>query len=442
MDNSPLIVFRIFFGFLMAAESFGAIITGWVNETYVDVNFTFNFIGFDFLQAFVGPQMYVVYFSMGICGLFIAFGLFYRQSIILFTLLWSITYFGQKTHYNNHYYLVMLIGFIMCFLPANAYASQDVKYGFTPKRLTMPKWVWLVIAIQMAIVYTYAAIAKIYPDWLEARPIEIWFNRRNFRFPLLWSNEFAEQLNTFFSQSWIHYGFAYTGILFDLLVIPMFLWNKWTRWIALILSLVFHLTNSAIFQIGVFPYFALAFVVFFFQPETIRKRFFKNKAKPNLESVKHQLPKWVVPVFTVYLFIQLVLPLRQYLLPSKPLWDETAHRLSWRMMLRTKSATSKFFIQEEGSDTRQMIPITKYIKNHQYGDLVTKPDVQWQFAKRLKKEYAKEGKEISVFIDSQLSVNGRPKVQFTDPEIDVAATKWNYWGRQDWVLKDDIQPLE
>lgn len=35
IDNSPLILFRILFGFLVAAESFGAILTGWVKKEFL-----------------------------------------------------------------------------------------------------------------------------------------------------------------------------------------------------------------------------------------------------------------------------------------------------------------------------------------------------------------------------------------------------------------------
>ncbi|MDE0597595.1 MAG: HTTM domain-containing protein, partial [Dokdonia donghaensis] len=68
IDNSALIVFRVFFGFLITCEAWGALITGWVRRILVAPDFTFNFIGFDFLQTFPGPgpQMYAWFGLMGI----------------------------------------------------------------------------------------------------------------------------------------------------------------------------------------------------------------------------------------------------------------------------------------------------------------------------------------------------------------------------------------
>ena len=42
--NASLTVFRVIFGFLIAAEAFGAIFTGWVKRALIDPKFTFNFI--------------------------------------------------------------------------------------------------------------------------------------------------------------------------------------------------------------------------------------------------------------------------------------------------------------------------------------------------------------------------------------------------------------
>jgi hypothetical protein len=58
----------------------------------------------------------------------------------------------------------------------------------------------------------------------------------------------------------------------------------------------------------------------------------------------------------------------------------------------------------------------------------------WQFAQRLKRQYAAEGKDISVYINGKVGINGRRPSQFTDPEIDVAATEWSQWKHAEWIL--------
>ena len=125
IDNAPLIVFRIFLGFLLACETFGAIITGWVKSNLAEPKFTFSHIGFEWLQPLPGYGMYFYFAAMGILGLLIMAGYKYRWSLGLFTLLWTGTYLMQKTSYNNHYYLLILVCVIMWFLPANRYASID-----------------------------------------------------------------------------------------------------------------------------------------------------------------------------------------------------------------------------------------------------------------------------------------------------------------------------
>ena len=42
IDNAPLIIFRIFFGFLLAAETFGAILTGWVYRNFIEPKYYYR----------------------------------------------------------------------------------------------------------------------------------------------------------------------------------------------------------------------------------------------------------------------------------------------------------------------------------------------------------------------------------------------------------------
>ena len=55
----------------------------------------------------------------------------------------------------------------MIFLPANRYASLDVKQNCVSEEKTMPYWISLLFIIQVTIVYVFASIAKFYPDWLD-----------------------------------------------------------------------------------------------------------------------------------------------------------------------------------------------------------------------------------------------------------------------------------
>mgnify|MGYP000964651862 CR=1 FL=1 len=74
IDNSPLIIFRIFFGFLLACETFGAILTGWVKENFITPKLTLSHIGMDWLQPLPGYGMYFYFIAMGILGLLVMIG--------------------------------------------------------------------------------------------------------------------------------------------------------------------------------------------------------------------------------------------------------------------------------------------------------------------------------------------------------------------------------
>jgi len=55
-------------------------------------------------------------------------------------------------------------------------------------------------------------------------------------------------------------------------------------------------------------------------------------------------------VIGVYIISQIVLPSRHWLIEDHVLWSEEGHRLSWRMMLRTKSGSSHFTILDKATN--------------------------------------------------------------------------------------------
>jgi hypothetical protein len=428
IDNSPLILFRITFGLLIAAESIVAIFTGWVKKNLIDPTVPIPHIGFDFLVPLPGNGMYFYFTTMGILGVLIAFGYKYRFSLGLYTLLWSSVYLMQKASYNNHYYLLILVCLIMLFLPANQYASLDAKKNPAIKSLTMPRWCSWVMIFQMTIVYFFATLAKFYPDWLDGTFTGILFSNLS-NFPVLGS---------VFTEKWFHVFIAYAGIFFDGLIIPALLWKK-TRNIAFVASLLFHLFNSVTLQIGIFPYFALSFIVFFYSPETIRHIFFKKKPQLQVEdlSKNYSYSNAITYFFIPFFILQLILPIRHYFIKGDVLWTEEAHRLSWRMMLRQKSGITNFKVIDK--NTKQELPynIIEKLTRKQLGLVSSKPDGIWQMAQHIKKEFAEKGIEVSIFIDSKLSVNQKPYKTFIDPTVDFAEAEWNYFGHNEWILLYD-----
>lgn len=428
IDNSALIVFRIVFGLLCFLESVGAILTGWVHSTLIKPQFTFTFIGFEWLQPLPGNWMYIYYIVMGVFGLFIMIGYKYRWSAFAFAIMWTATYLMQKSSYNNHYYLLCLLSFIMVLLPAHHYASVDAKQHPEIKKTSMPFWVWLVIIAQLFVVYTYGAIAKIYPDWLNTTVIEI----------LMQSKKHYYLIGDLLQEKWIHYILSYGGILFDGLVVPLLLWKPTRKW-AFAASIFFHLFNSIVFQVGIFPYLSLAFCMFFFSTKTINKLFLKRK--PHYIGSEIIVPKYapvLVTVLSVYFVIQVLLPLRHHLIEDNVLWTEEGHRMSWRMMLRTKSGSTNYRVIDKNTNAILPIKLDDYLTKKQQRGATTKPDVIWQFAQHLKKDFANQGKEVEIYVSAYVSVNGRPFKQLINPEIDLAAVPWEAFKHSDWILPSDL----
>lgn len=445
IDNSALIVFRVFFGFLITLQAWGEIVTGKGRKIFVDPDFTFNFIGFDFLQTFpgTGPQMYAWMVVMGIFGVMIMLGYKYRLAIIGYAIMWSTTYFMQKSGYNNHYYLMMLLLWIMAIFPANTSFSIDAKHNPSIRDLSMPRWVTVFIIAQLWVVYTYASVAKFYPDWLDATVPQI----------LMYSRKDYWLVGDLLQERFIHYIIAYVGILFDGLIIPLLLWKRTRKW-AFRISIFFHLFNSIVFQIGIFPYLSLAFTVFFYDPKYIHKIFLsKWKAFYNptsapafslenrkLERQDDKIPTYangLLIFFMVYFIIQIALPVRQYFIEDNVLWTEEAHRLSWRMMLRTKTGSITFVIEDKQTCKRTIVQLDDYLSKTQQRNVRTKPDMIWQFAQRLKREQEALGNDVAIYANCRVRINGRPSKSLIDPEVDLGSVDWDWWNHNEWILPSE-----
>jgi hypothetical protein len=232
----------------------GAILTGWVRRVMIEPEFTFSFIGFEWLQPLPGNWMYAYYSLMGLFGLLVMLGYRYRLSMLAFALMWTGTYLMQKSSYNNHYYLLFLLSFLMLILPAHKYKSLDVKNNPGLEAHSMPNWCRWIFIGQLFILYSYASLAKIYPDWLDTSVIAMLMAPKA-DYPII-----GELLQ----HKTMHYFIAYGGIIFDGLIIPLLLWKR-SRPYAFYTAIFFHLFNSFVFVIVICAFLCLSFSLFLFE---------------------------------------------------------------------------------------------------------------------------------------------------------------------------------
>lgn len=147
---------------------------GWIGAFWVEPAFHFTYYGFGWIQPWPGIGMYVHFAALAVLALLVALGLFYRMSIALFCVGFTYVFMLDQTAYQNHFYLVCLLSFLMIFVPANRVFSLDAMRR--PGGETVPAWSLWILRFQMGVVYFFGGIAKLNGDWLRGEPMTIWLS--------------------------------------------------------------------------------------------------------------------------------------------------------------------------------------------------------------------------------------------------------------------------
>jgi hypothetical protein len=229
---------------------------------------------------------------------------------------------------------------------------------------------------------------------------------------------------------------SYAGIVFDFLIVPLLLWRR-TRALAVIASILFHLFNSFTFHIGIFPYLSIAFLLLFIDPATLRRKFLRQDAAPEESTDYLQTGNQKIKriFFYSYLLVQLLMPMRYLMYPGNVFWTEEGYRMSWKMMLRTKSGTVYFRVKD---------PVTKQEWKEEPGKIFQlphmmwlsgSPDIIWQYAQRLKRSYQAKGiANPEVYAIGKVSMNRKPAQALVDSTINLAAEKWQPFTHSAWIV--------
>lgn len=179
-------------------------------------------------------------------------------------------------------------------------------------------------------------------------------------------------------------------------------------------------------------------MVFFYEPEVIRKIFFKKKPIVKIEKDLPVLTPSCVALtclFGVYFLLQLYLPLRHHLYEGDVFYTEEGHRLSWRMMLRYKSGRTTYEIKDLKSDSTWTVKPNQYLTPKQTAALAGHPDMIWQFAQFLEEQYLAMGiVDVEIKAESFVRLNSGPLNRLIDPETDLTKVPWQPFKHAEWIL--------
>jgi vitamin K-dependent gamma-carboxylase len=425
VDISFLVYFRIIFGGIMLWEVYRYFTHGWISRYFVEPAVNFTYYGFSWVKPWPGRGMYIHFFVLGLAATCVMVGFLYRIAAPVFFLAFTYTFLLDQTRYLNHLYLVCLISFLMCFLPAERSFSVDALLRRRIRADVVPAWTLWLLRAQVGIPYFYGGIAKLNSDWIHGgEPMRTWI-RPFTRMP-------GGQI---FAAEWLVYSFVIGGLILDLFVVPLLLWRR-TRPFAFAAAIAFNLINAVIFDIGIFPWLMLGALLIFFPPDLLRRfaRAFMSPgeafdaAQPPQASVIAETSsspsfasqKLIAGLLAAYLAVQLVLPLRHYLYPGNVSWTEEGHNFAWHMKLRTKVGEAVFTVTHPRSGQTWIIKPKDYLKSHQVMKMTTKPDLVLLFGHHLAEEKRREGyDDVEVRARVMVSLNGRQPQLLIDPNVDL-----------------------
>ncbi len=427
VDAASLAVFRISFGLVMAWEMYRFLSEGKVDYYFIEPVFHFKYLGFEWVLPWSRLWMYGHFYALFALALCIATGLFYRLSTLLFALGYTYVFLLDQAQYQNHYYLICLVSFLLVFVPAHHTLSLDTRLFSRSRTTTAPVWALWLLRAQMGLVYFYGGIAKFNADWLTGWPMRQWLTD-DFYLP-----PFTQLLHTLAAA----YFFSYAGLFIDLTAFPFLVWQR-TRPYMLAILLFFHCVNSQLFSIGAFPYLGVALTLLFLPADWPRRLFNwpidSLAPEDSSTTLNPRAARLILVLLTAYVAVQALLPLRHWLYPGNVSWTEEGHRFAWHMKLRAKECGASFFLHETNSGERWQVNTRKYLTDRQREKMISRPYMIAQFARFLSERERRAGDgPIEVRAHVSCSLNSRPYFRLVDPDIDLAHVRYGM-AAAEWIL--------
>lgn len=389
------VAFRVALGCLIAISMARLLWRGWVGEFYLAPRHHLTYPRFEWVHPLPGALMYAHIIALGVLGLAIAAGRHTRTCAALFVVGFAYVELIDAALYLNHYWFMTLAGVVVAIVP------QPAADGTVPAVT-----VWA-LRFQLAVVYVFAGIAKLNGDWLlRGQPMHIWLAARTDR----------ALIGGWLDDPGVAVALSWAGAAFDLTIVAWLLWRRSRPW-AYLAVIAFHSATAALFQIGLFPWVMIALTPIFFAPDWPQRIAGHTPRSPSRAAERPARWRWTVAALAVLAAVNVVLPLRHWVAPGDVRINDDGYYLAWRVMLVERVASVRFEVTDHVSGVTTVVDPSDVLSQWQVAQATARPDLILATAHIIAGEHAHP---VSVRADAWVSVNGRPRQRWIDPDVDLA----------------------
>ncbi|KAL8587542.1 hypothetical protein ACOMHN_000948 [Nucella lapillus] len=463
-DPACLAYFRISYGILMLLDIFNERGLSSADLWWGDTE-QCRFPLFDFLRPLPLQWMVILYLVMVLGAAGIVLGVNYRVSCLMHLLPYWYLLLLEKSRWNNHSYLFGILSFLLLLCDANRYWSLDGLFHTKIRNADVPMWNYALLRTQVFLVYFLAGLKKLDVDWVNGYSMTYLSSHWVFNpFKLLMTESQVDLLV-------VHLG----GLTIDLFMGFLLFFDK-TRLLGVLISTSFHLMNSQIFEIGMFPYAMMALTPLFFYANWPRSMFrmiprsmriltpddddddtqpsqhclyTKDQAKAELivssdykdkghkqsspatrASFQHHAAAVFAIIFIVW---QMFLPYSHFITKGYNSWTQGLYGYSWDMMVHSRSSQHIriTYVNKDTGDRGYLNPevwSTSQRWTHN-------PDMIKQYSNCIAKHLQQHNiHNVELYFDIWISLNKRFQQRIVNPHVNIMTAEWSAFRTTPWIM--------
>lgn len=413
VDVASQAVLRIVFGALLFGLSVYLLVSSWVPD-YAAARFRFDYLGLSFIDLprhVPTLRALLVLTILSSCSVMLGWGFRVGAPLLAFLMSWALL--GDPALYSSTFYLLTWIAWLLAVSPAHREYSLDSRHMGPALCGRGPAYSLIGLRVLVWIVYTYAGLAKIDPDWLAGLPIELWLTKRA-SWPLV---------GGVLASHWFAMVLSWGGLVFDLGVGTALLFRR-TRMVAFVLACGFHVFNAFVFRVFPLPVIMIPLTLLFFEPDWPRRLGPRGRRDSSgTTSTRLAVPRWVRFAAPVFLAFHILFPLRHHLAPGPARWNEVHDLFSWR--LRARAKRTKFRIYRFDPMTQERVRIDKQLELSKQERKMMRvyPDLLHQAAITLGEEIRSQepsAQSVEIRVRMRVGLNGRPLHDLIDRKADLS----------------------